>query len=132
MKNLRLLLAASAACLFAAAAFAADPTGNWKWTISGPNGEIVTTAKLAAKDGAVTGTYSNSYGDGSISSGTVKDDDIAFKVEREINGNKFTIQYQGKLTADAIKGSITISGMQGGNEGQKIDWTATRDTAAKP
>jgi uncharacterized protein with FMN-binding domain len=131
MKNLRLLLAAFAACLLTAVVFAGDPTGNWKWTVTGPNGEIATTAKLAAKDGVVTGTYSNSYGDGSISSGTIKDDAIAFQVVRERDGTKFTLQYQGKLTGDAIKGTIAISGMDGG-DGQKLDWTATRDAAAKP
>jgi hypothetical protein len=131
MKNLRLLLAACAACLLTVSVFAGDPTGNWKWSITGPNGEITTTAKLAAKDGVLTGTYSNSYGDGSISEGTVKDDDVAFKVVRDFNGTKFTLQYQGKLTADAIKGTIAISGMNGG-DGQKLDWNATRDTAPAP
>ncbi len=132
MKNLRLLLAACAACLLSAAALASDPTGTWKWTFSGPNGDIVTSAKLVAKDGQITGTYTNSYGDGSISSGTVKDNDIAFKVERDFNGTKFTIQYQGKQDGDTIKGTAEISGMQGGAANNKLEWTAKREADAKP
>ena len=131
MKNLRFLLAACAACLLSAAALASDPTGTWKWTFSGPNGDIVTSAKLVAKDGQITGTYTNSFGDGSISSGTVKDSDISFKVEREINGSKFVIQYLGKQDGDTIKGTAEISGMQGG-EANKLEWTAKREAAAKP
>jgi hypothetical protein len=132
MKNLRLLLAACAACLLTAAALASDPTGTWKWSVTTQNGEIVTTAKLAAKDGQITGTYSNSFGDGTIASGTVKDDAIAFKVVRDLNGTKFTLQYEGKITGDTIKGSITLSGMEGGGDAQKLDWNATREAAAKP
>jgi hypothetical protein len=131
MKNLRLLLAACAACVLAAVALASDPTGTWKWTVTGPNGEIATTAKLVAKDGQITGTYSNSYGDGSISSGTVKDSDVAFRVERDFNGSKFVLQYQGKQDGDTIKGTIQISGGEGG-DGSKLDWTAKREPAATP
>jgi hypothetical protein len=131
MKNLRLLLAACAACLLTAAALASDPTGTWKWSITTPNGEVSTTLKLAAKDGQLTGTYTNSYGDGEISNGTVKDDDVAFKVERDINGTKFVLQYQGKITGDTIKGSIQLPGMNGG-DAQKLEWNATRDPGAKP
>jgi carbon monoxide dehydrogenase subunit G len=131
MKNLRLLLAACAACVLTAVTFASDPTGTWKWTVTRPDGEIATTAKLAAKDGQVTGTYSNTYGDGVISSGTVKDSDVAFKVERDINGSKLVLQYQGKQDGDTIKGTIQISGGEGG-DGSKLEWNAKREAAAKP
>jgi len=132
MKNLRLLLAACAACLLSAAALASDPTGTWKWTVNGQNGEISTTAKLVAKDGQITGSYSNTYGDSTISSGTVKDNDVAFKVERDINGSKFVIQYQGKQDGDTIKGTVEISGNAAGGDGSKLDWNAKREAAAKP
>jgi hypothetical protein len=132
MKNLRLLLAACAACLLSVAAVASDPTGTWKWTVTGPNGEISTTAKLVAKDGQITGTYSNSFGEGTISGGTVKDNDVAFKVERDFNGSKFVLQYQGKQDGDTIKGTIQISGAEAGGDGSKLDWSAKREAAAKP
>jgi hypothetical protein len=125
MKSLRLLSTAFAVCLFAVAAFAADPSGTWKWSVSTPNGEIDTTLKLVLKDGKLTGSYSNSFGDSAISNGTVKDDAITFEVVREFNGGKFVLKYAGKLSGDTIKGSISVPS-QDGSEGQKLDWNAKR------
>jgi hypothetical protein len=39
----------------AAAAFAADPTGTWKWATHSPNGDIETSLKLESKDGKLAG-----------------------------------------------------------------------------
>jgi autotransporter translocation and assembly factor TamB len=134
MKTSRSFLAAFAACfLFAAAAFAGDPSGTWRWTVNTPNGDIETTLNLTLKDGQLSGTYSNSFGSVAISSATFKDDAIAFKVEREFDGNKFVLSYAGKLAGDAITGKIEVPGF-GGGEGNKIDWNAKRaaSTAEKP
>ena len=124
----RLSAALLAAGLLAAAARAADPSGTWKWTVTTPNGDLETTLKLTLKDGALTGTYSNSFGDAAISNASVKDDAIAFDVVREFDGNKFTLKYHGTISGDTIKGTIEVPGM-GGDEGRKIDWNAKRATA---
>ena len=99
MKNLRLLthgLCRVRCLLTATVVLASDPTGSWKWTVTTGNGDIVTTAKLAAKDGRVDG-YLQQFlrHSGSISGGTIKDDAIAFNVERDFNGTKITLQYPG-------------------------------------
>ncbi len=125
MKTPRLLAAVFVAGLFAATAFAADPTGTWKWTVSTPNGDLETTLTLAIKDGALTGTYSNSFGQTAISNASCKDAAIAFDVQREFDGNKFVLKYQGTLDGDTIKGTIEIPGMDGG-ESRKVDWNAKR------
>lgn len=125
MKIPRLLAAAFVAGLFAATAFAADPAGTWKWTVSTPNGDLETTLTLALQDGALTGTYSNSFGDTAISKASLKDDAIAFEVQREFDGNKFVLKFQGKLEGDTIKGTIEVPGMDGG-EPRKLDWNAQR------
>jgi len=126
MNTLRQLSAAVAACLLAVAAFAGDPSGTWKWTVTTPNGEIETTLKLAVgKDGQLTGSYSNSFGETAISAATFKDDAIAFNVEREFDGNKFVLKYAGKLEGDAIKGVIEAPAF-GGGEPRKLDWNAKR------
>jgi hypothetical protein len=130
MKTLRFLSASLAACLFAVVAFAGDPTGTWKWTMTTPNGDIESTAKLELKDGQLTGTYSNSYGDSTISAGTFKDDAIAFSVERDFGGNKFVLKYDGKLDGDTIKGTIHAPGMDGGGP-RTLDWDAKRDAGPK-
>ena len=131
MKIRRLLAAAFAAGLVAATAFAGDPTGTWKWSVTTPNGDLETTLKLTLKDGQVAGTYSNSFGDASISNASFKDDTIAFEVQREFDGNKFVLKYQGKLDGDTIKGSIEVPGMDGG-EPRKLDWNARRADKTPP
>jgi hypothetical protein len=59
-----------------------------------------------------------------ISDGKVKGDEIAFNVVREWNGNKMTIKYSGKVSADAIKGK-TESERNGQTNSR--DWEAKRE-----
>jgi hypothetical protein len=122
MKTLRLL------CLFfalVAVAFAANPTGTWQWTTRSPTGDIETSLKLEAKDGKLTGAYSNQFGDTSISNASLKDDAIAFEVVRDLGGTKYVVKYQGKIDGDTIKGTIEAPGRDGG-EALKLDWNAKR------
>ena len=114
----------------AAVAYAADPTGTWKWTVQSPNGEIDTTLKLESKDGKLTGAYSNQFGNTAISDASFKNDEIAFDVARNFGGNTFVLKYRGKLEGDAIKGKIEAPGFGGGSP-QKLDWNAKRTPAEK-
>lgn len=59
-----------------------------------------------------------------ISDGKVKGDEISFSIMREFNGNKMTIKYSGKVTADTIKGK-TESERNG--QPQSRDWEAKRE-----
>ncbi len=122
MKMLRLLVSFLALAA-ATAAFAADPTGTWKWSVQSPNGEIQTTLKLESKDGKLAGSYSNQFGDTTISNVSFADDVLAFEVIRDLGGSQFVVKYRGKLEADAIKGSIEAPGPDGT---MKFDWNAKR------
>lgn len=124
MKSLR-LIGSFLALTLAATVFAADPTGTWKWSVSGPNGDIETTLKLESKDGKLTGSYSNQFGPAEISNATFTDEVLAFEVVRDFNGTKFVIKYRGKLEGDAIKGTLQAPGPDGG-EGLKLEWNAKR------
>lgn len=125
MKLLRIVSALFAVSALTVVAFAADPSGTWKWITKSPNGEIATTLKLEAKDGKLTGAYSNQFGDTTISNASLKDDEIAFEVVRDFDGTKFVVKYHGKLDGDTIKGTIEAPGRDGG-EGVKLDWNAKR------
>lgn len=127
MKMLRSLLAFLALAA-AASAFAADPTGTWKWTTQSPNGEIATTLKLESTDGKVTGTYSNEFGASAISKVSFQDDVIAFEVVRDLGGFSFVVKYRGKLEGDSIKGTLEAGSPDGGDS-MKFDWHATRTPA---
>ena len=108
------------------AAFAADAIGTWKWHISTPNGEMETTLKLAQKDGKLGGTYQNQFGETPIKDVSFKDDVLAFAVDREFGGNKFTIKFRGKVDGDAIKGEIEMPSFEGDGGTRKMEWNAKR------
>lgn len=124
MKSLR-LLCSFLALAAAASAFAADPAGTWLWSVATPNGDIETTLKLEAKDGKLTGTYANQFGNSTISKASLQDDVLAFEVVRDFGGNSFVIKYRGKLEGDTIKGTIEAPSPDGG-EPMKLDWNAKR------
>ena len=126
MKSLRLFVAASVAVsLLSVAAFAADLTGNWKWTTQGRNGPMEVTAKLQLKDGALTGTVSGRMGDAPIGDATCKDGKVAFTVTREFNGNKIVVKYDGKFEGDTITGTIERPGRDG-DAPLTLEWKASR------
>jgi hypothetical protein len=126
MKSPRLVIAAFlAACFMSAAALAADPNGNWKWTVEFNGQSFDSAAKIEVKDGKLTGTLTSPMGEIPITDGTFKDGVVVFTLTRERDGNKFVIKYQGKLEGDAITGSIDFPGFNGG-EPMKMDWKASR------
>ncbi len=127
--------AALAACLLSVAAFAADASGTWKWTLQGRGGgggggaTREMTLTLVAKDGKVTGKLSMPGRDGGtmdseISNGSIKGDVVSFTIEREFNGNKFVSKYTGKLAGDTITGESESPGRDGGTT--KREWVAKR------
>ena len=136
MKSLRRTCTAFVTfCLFSAALFAADPSGTWKWTQQGRGGGGGSgtpreyTLALAMKDGKLTGKITTPGRDGAamtseITNASVKDDVVAFNVEREFNGNKFVIKYSGKLAGDTITGESESPGRDG--QTTKREWVAKR------
>jgi hypothetical protein len=134
IKSLRSLATAlGAVCLFAVAAFAGDPTGNWTWTAPGRGGGPgrPTKATLALKDGVLTGSVAGRNGDTPITDATFKDDAIAFTVTRTFGDNTIKMAYTGKLDGDTITGSFDRPNPDGGDP-VKTDWKATRVKDAAP
>lgn len=127
MKSLRSIFAASlAACFLTLAAFAGDPSGTWKWSQPGRDGQTSEISlKLDLKDEKLTGSLVGRMGETAISDAVFQGDTIAFSVSRERNGTKWTSKYNAKLDGDTLKGTIEMPGRDGG-EPRKIDWTATR------
>ena len=130
MNHPRILRALLAVLSITASAFAADAVGTWKWNITTPNGELETTLKLATKEGKLAGVYQNQFGETPIKDVTFKDDVLAFAVDREIGGNKFTIKLSGKVDGDTIKGEIEMPNFGGDGGTQKMPWNAKRAAEA--
>jgi hypothetical protein len=113
---------------------AADPAGTWTWSTPGRDGgePRKSTLKLKVDGTKLTGTITNPGRQGGdpvvteISEGKVKGDEISFAVTREWSGNKVTMKYSGKLTADSIKGKIESE--RDGNVRSR-DWEAKREVA---
>jgi hypothetical protein len=127
MKNLRFLTLVFVATLAASSAQAGDPSGSWGWTVTPPNGgSIDISLTLQLQDGELTGTYSSErFGDAPITEASFVDEVVAFSVEREFNGNAFTIKYNGKLDGDAIDGTFELPGFGGGGP-VEMEWHAKR------
>jgi hypothetical protein len=113
-----------------------DPTGKWTWTSPGRDGGPGRTNTLALKlEGAkLTGKMiSPARGDQparetEITEAKLTGADISFTVVREFNGNKMTSKYNGKISADTIKGKIEF---ERNGEAQSRDWEAKRVAAKK-
>ena len=102
-----------------------DPTGTWKWKMMGRNGQDrEVTLKLKLEGEKLTGTISGRNNDTNIEEATFKDGEVAFSVTREMNGQKFTTTYKGKVDGDAIKGKV-----KRGNQTEERDWEAKREKA---
>jgi hypothetical protein len=110
-----------------AAARAADkpnPTGTWKWSVTFNNQTRDLTLKLKLEGDKLTGAMVRGDQETAIEDATFKDGEIAFKVTRERNGQKFTSKYSGKLDGDTIKGKIES---ERNGQTRSRDWEAKRE-----
>jgi len=122
----RFMLIFHALALAACTTFGAETNaaGTWKWSLAGQTGD--TTLKLTQDGEKLSGNYANQFGEKEISDGTLKDGDIAFKVQRELNGQAFIIKYSGKLSGDKINGKceFDVNGQT-----RALEWKAQRESA---
>ena len=104
------LMALSLLVLGSSVASAKDFTGKWLYSWSRQDGTKVETTFDLKQDGdKVTGTVSGMGGQKTeISDGAIKDGLLTFKVVREREGNKFTVEYSGKLDGDVLKGKSAM------------------------
>ncbi len=103
----------------------ANPTGTWKWSFTGQNGQTrETTLKLKLEGEKLTGSVSGRNGDTAIDDAKIKGEEISFSVTREFNGNKMTAKYNGKLSGDTIKGKVET---ERDGEKRSRDWEAKRE-----
>jgi hypothetical protein len=109
----------------ATARAAADPNGTWKWTFTTQNGQELSLSVTLKQEGEkLSGKLTRGDQSTEISDGMFKNDEVAFTVVRERDGQKFTSKYKGKVDADSIKGKIEI---ELGGEARSFDWNPTRE-----
>ncbi len=104
-----------------------DPTGTWKWSVTINDQSREMTLKLKLEGDKLTGSMlGRNNQETAIEEATFKDEEVAFSVTRERNGQKFTTKYKGKLEKDTIKGK---SENQRDGQTQSRDWEAKREKA---
>ncbi len=107
-----------------------DATGTYKSSFTTQGGQTIeTTYKLKQKGTKITGTVTGRDGkEIKIENGKAEDGEVSFDVTRERDGQKFTMHYHGKLSAEAITGKIDF---KRGEQTRSFDWKATRQKSEK-
>jgi hypothetical protein len=106
---------------------AATASGSWKWTIQTPDGDSINMSAKLTQDGEkLTGIFLDGFDQKSfdIKDGKVKDGDVTFTVVRPFNDDTITVNYDGKLNGDTIKGTMDVK--FGDQDPMKNNWEAKR------
>ncbi|HTT63132.1 MAG TPA: hypothetical protein VMG35_14860 [Bryobacteraceae bacterium] len=94
----------------AAAAWAADVTGTWTGTISGPNGDFSLTYTFKQDGDKLTGTVTGPTDPIPIADGKVDGDKISFSVSVDMGGNTVKFTSKGTIKGDEITLTTTNDG----------------------
>jgi len=99
-------------------AFAADPTGKWKASMQGPDGDMQLTFNFKLDGDKVTGTVEGPMGEMPITAGKMEGDAISFNVETP----DFKVVHKGTVKGDEMKLKVDMGERQ-------MDMTAKRVTS---
>jgi hypothetical protein len=85
----------------------ADIAGTWKLKVPFQSGiNFGPTIKLVQTGSSLAGTYTGDQGDTPIADALIFGDEFTFEVNREKDGKKYKLRYQGKANGDTIKGGV--------------------------
>jgi len=128
MKTPRALLTAFfAVFVLTVATFAADPSGNWKWTsVNKKSGPAEVTAVLAMKEGKLIGTVTGRQGPAEIADTIVNGNMVSFTVTRTAGDITAVFNYSGQVSGDTITGTIERTGGPKDTPPSTTEWKATR------
>lgn len=97
-----------------------DLTGKWKLSYTTPEGPEESTADLVmTSDGTLSGTLSGTRGNFNIISGYLSVDKFIFTINLPIEGSPSDVIFSGTFDGTAMKGSISVQGLD-------IDFTGTK------
>jgi len=118
---LAVMLLAAAAMVVRADDAPANVAGTWQFTADSSQGTFTATLTIQQDGGTIKGTQKSDFGDATIT-GTVKGNAIQFTVSVSGPNGSFTVDHDGTVTGDSMKGTFKM----GGDTGNSGSWTATR------
>ena len=101
--------------------------GTWTWSFTNADGGVVTPrVRFRTKDGELTATSRFRMGtETPVKNLTSLGSQVSFDVVRERDGEEIVTHYRGRISGDAIKGTITA---KSDGEEQTYAWLAKRPT----
>jgi len=101
-----------------------DPTGTWKWETNFGGKSRENTLKLKLEGDKLTGSMlGRDNQETPIENASYKDGKVSFSITREFNNNKFTTKYSGTVKDDTITGKQE---RERDGQAQSNDWVAKR------
>ena len=100
-----------------------DPSGSWKWDYTFNDNPAEFFLQLNWNGKELTGKYTAFDNTTDIAEGKLKNDELSFIANREFNGNKFTVHFNGKADPENIVGTVGVDFGEGPRE---FDWHAKR------
>jgi hypothetical protein len=107
----------------------ADPVGTWKcgYEIGGQKRESTLVIKTDGDKLAGTMTFQDKQ-EAKLKDLKFKDGELTFSAERELMGNKFTVEYKLKVEGDKLKGKGAVDA---GGEKREFDFEGKREKKDK-
>lgn len=100
-----------------------SPVGNWTWIRKSGDKQIESRITVVEKDGEFFGKLQDDEHDFELKNAKLDDGKFSFSVSPHEESPDKQITFNGKLTADHIKGKMTYTI---GGESKSIDWVAKR------
>ncbi len=81
--------------------------GTWNLIANTPNGEVALKAALKFNGSELGGTLETPFGQFPVIGGSIKGNEVSFKVKAEVQGNPTEIQFVAKLDGHVMKGQVS-------------------------
>lgn len=110
-----IVVMAAASCLaFSPRGQAASVAGTWDITIESPQGKRTVLLIIKKNGDTLTGAMKSPQGETALESIALNNDDIAFALTRQVQGQDMKFSYTGKVAKDSMKGDVDFGGLATG------------------
>lgn len=94
---------------------AASVAGTWDITVESPQGKRTVLLIIKKNGDKLAGAMKSPQGETALESISLNNDDIAFALTRQIQGQDMKFSYTGKVAKDSMKGDVDFGGLATGS-----------------